>query len=198
MTRTINDWLDAIDNGELVGALFLDLRKAFDLVDHEILLHKLKLYHFSSNSIKLIRSYLMNRHQLVKVGNIQSSRRSIISGVPQGSILGPILFLIYINDLSFEIQDSMVDLYADDSTLYTKGTNTQLIECKLQNNLNTVTTWCLKNNMAINPQKTKCMLIGSNAKLRNSKELNIYVDNILIQNVSSHKLLGIIVDSSLS
>ena len=198
MTRIIDDWIDAIDNGKIVGTLFLDLRKAFDLVDHEILLHKLKLYHSSSNSIKLIRSYLTNRHQIVKVCNMQSSRRSIMSGVPQGSILGPILFLIYINDLSFDIQDSMVDLYADDSTLYSKDTSTQLIECKLQNNLNMVTDWCMKNNMAINPQKTKCMLIGSKAKLRNAKELNITVNNILIQNVTSHKLLGVIIDSSLT
>ena len=198
LTRIIDDWLDAIDNGMYVGALFLDLRKAFDLVDHEILLHKLKLYNFSINSIEIIRSYLTSRHQIVKIGNNESSRRLIRSGVPQGSILGPILFLIYINDLSFQIKDSMVDLYADDSTLYTKGVSLQKIEHNLQISLNKVTNWCTKNNMAINAQKTKCMVLGSSTKLRKSNEMNMYVNNVRIQNVNSHKLLGVILDESLT
>ena len=135
LTRIINDWLDAMDNGNYIGALFLDLRKAFDLVDHTILLHKLKLYNFSANSIKLIESYLSNRYQIVQVGSKLSSRRLVKAGVPQGSILGPLLFLIYINDLAFEIQKSVVDLYADDATLYAKHKNVQDIEIILQHDL---------------------------------------------------------------
>ena len=85
LTRITNDWLDAMDNGNYIGALFLDLRKAFDSVDHVILLHKLKLYNFSKNSIQLIESYLSNRYQIVQVGSKLSSKRLVTSGVPQGN-----------------------------------------------------------------------------------------------------------------
>ena len=189
LIRIIDDWIDGIDNGNYVGALFLDLRKTFDLVDHQILIHKLKLYNFSDNSVQLITSYLKDRHQIVKFGDSQSSRRCIRSGVPQGSILGPILFLIYINDITFEIENSWIDLYADDTTLYAKSSNTQEIERTLQINSDMVSDWCKVNNMAIHPQKTNCMLLGSNAKLRNACALNLFVDKVLIENVTSKKLL---------
>ena len=122
----------------------------------------------------------------------------IKSGVPQGSILGPILFLIYINDITFEIQRSLIDLYADDATLYAKHTNVQEIESTLQSDLNSVSEWCKTNNMAIHPLKSKCMLLGTNAKLNKASALNLYVDEVQIDNVTSKKLLGIVIDSSLS
>jgi hypothetical protein len=198
LTRIFNDWLDAIDKGNYVGALFLDLRKAFDLVDHEILLYKMKLYNFSTNATMLIESYLTNRYQTVKAGNVLSSKRTIKSGVPQGSILGPILFLIYINDIAFDIPKTIIDLYADDATLYTKHKNVHNIETQLQNDLDTVSNWCYRNNMVINANKSKCMLIGSNKKLKSAKEINLIVNNCAIQNVTSHNLLGVIADSTLS
>ena len=98
LIRMIDSWITDIDSGKFVGTVFLDLRKAFDLVDHEILIHKLKLYHFSKKSLALFSSYLSNRQQSVIVKNAKSETLIMKSGVPQGSILGPLLFLLYIND----------------------------------------------------------------------------------------------------
>jgi len=104
----INKWLKDVDDGKYVGAVFLDLKKAFDLVDHDVL----DLHNFSTSALHLIKSYIYERSQLVKIGDVHSDVRKLKSGVPQGSILGLILFLIYINDMSSFIQNSsIVDLY---------------------------------------------------------------------------------------
>ena len=101
MTRLIYSWLKDIDNGNIIGTVYLDLRKAFDLVNHELLLYKMKLYNFSENTRLFFKSYLTNRTPLVQVVNTKSTIMEIKSGVPQGSILGPILFIMCINDMVY-------------------------------------------------------------------------------------------------
>ena len=198
LTHLIDSWLKDIDSGKYIGAVFLYLRKAFDLVDHTILLHKLKLYHFSENSVALFSSYLSNRKQLVKVKNEMSNMLPITSGVPQGSILGPLLFLLYINDISLYSHTGKTDLYADDTTLHEAGYDTKIIESNLQVRLSSINDWCKINNMALHPQKTKCMIIGSKHNIRKGHQLKLSIDNLHIENVTSQKVLGVIVDNTLS
>ena len=198
LTRLIDSWLKDLDNGKYVGAVFLDLKKAFDLVDHQILMHKLKLYHFSDKTLKLCGSYLSNRRQCVKIGIHESETLSISSGVPQGSILGPVLFLIYINDLAYASNNMNVDLYADDSTLHESGFDLTSVENSLQIKLYDVNKWCKNNNMAINPTKTTCMIIGSKYRLKNKPTLNLKIQNDCIRNVEVQKMLGLYIDNVLS
>ena len=198
LTRLIDTWLKEIDNGKYVGAVFLDLRKAFDLVDHRILLHKLKLYHFSKRSINLFESYLCNRTQVVKSGNTYSKALQIKSGVPQGSIIGPLLFLLYINDIGLSSQSMDIDLFADDSTTYASDHDLHRIEVKLQSNIDHISKWCKINNMSLHPLKTKCMIISTSHKQKRAKELDLTIQNTAIDNVQVHKLLGVTIDNTLS
>ena len=99
----VDSWLKHIDNGNLVGTMFLVFKKAFDLVEHRVLLYKLNLYHFNDRSCDLLSSYLRNRFQDIKAENTTSTCKSIIASVPQGSILEPVLFLIYVNELSLNL-----------------------------------------------------------------------------------------------
>ena len=199
LLKLVDTWTKAMDEGELNGVLFLDLRKAFDSIDHYILIEKLKCYNIQPGAIKLYQSYLSNRTQFTVLFSEESNKQVVKSGVPQGSILGPLLFLLFINDMSLNI-DSHTDMYADDSTITVTGKTIQVLEDKLQNGVDNIVYWCRRNNLRINVMKTKVMLITTNrrASMIPNKLLQVKIKDTYIENVTSHKLLGVIVDNTLS
>ena len=144
----------------------VDFRKAFDLVDHQILLKKLQSYKYSDTCLSWFKSYLLNRRQRVAMNNELSASSVVNCGVPHGSILGPLLFLLFINDLPLSLHDtiSFVDLYADDTTIYEQQSDMITLQCNLQKSLNLLHEWCRKNGMVLNTLKTKVMLITSRQK----------------------------------
>ncbi|MCU7801538.1 MAG: reverse transcriptase family protein, partial [gamma proteobacterium symbiont of Lucinoma myriamae] len=198
MINLIDKWLRSIDKGEIVGAIFFDLRKAFDIVDHDLLLQKLSAYHFHSSSLSWIRSYLTDRKQCISEKDISSSQQRAKSGVPQGSVLGPVMFLIFINDMPLFINGAFVDMYADDTTLHTASKDYQTVETNLQVSATGFKTWCGSNKMYINIQKTSSMEIGTRQNLSHSDTIKLYLDNEVIKEVDNQKLLGMIIDKNLS
>ena len=132
-----------------------------------LLLQKLQLYHCSSISLKWFQSYLQNRHQQVSVSGTLSSPQYITAGVPQGFVLGPLLFLLYINDLPLHMPQTNTAMFADDTTLHTVGKNLQEINENLQDSLNAVCEWCTSNSMVLNNcsnTKSKSMFISASNK----------------------------------
>ena len=118
LIHMIDSWLDAIDNDQMIDVL-VDFKKAFDLVDHQILLPKLEIYGIRDEALQWFKSYLTQRRQQVYVNNSKSDIGGLLYGVPQGSILGPLLFLLFINDLPLYVMNVNTDLYhVDDTTLY--------------------------------------------------------------------------------
>ena len=117
------------------------------MVDHEILLKKLQIYHFSSSAVNWFRSYLSNRTQSVKLNSIISEELIIKTAVPQGSILGPLLFLLYVNDLHLHLTCSDLDMYADDSTLSVTDRSVAVTQNKVQSDLLKIEKWCVANNI---------------------------------------------------
>ena len=130
-----------MDSKELVGTVLLDLCKAFDLVDHSLLLSKISMYHTDNTSLRWFESYLRDRTRRCCINGSLSDALPITRGVPQGSILGPILFLLYINDLPLAIPDCNVDIYADDNTLWMAYSNPLQIQHGLQGSLNKANHW---------------------------------------------------------
>ena len=188
LIRLIDSWTWTMV--KLLDLSFLIKKKPFNLVDHEILLYKLKLHHFTDKACELFNSYLNGRFQVIKNGPVVSEMQPLSSGVPQGSILGPILFLLYVNDLPLNLQ-SNIDMYADDATLYKSSKSLSEINELLQNYLSKIDTWSKDNNMILNPKKTTCMIIGSKKRLKNKPELQLKVLNNKIGSVSVQRVLGL-------
>ena len=140
----MDTWLQSLDDGKLVSALFLDLSAGFDVINHKLLLRKLHLYNFSDNTMKWFRSYLIDRYQAVQVESALSPLLPVPYGVPQGSILGPLLFLIFINELPEVVKvkrsenepdidtDADIIIYADDNTPFTADADPEVLQTKLQ------------------------------------------------------------------
>ena len=141
LTSFADEVLLNMEQGRLCGAVFLHLTKAFDTVDHQILLSKLSVYGLSGNSLQRFRSYITDRKQRSSCGNEMSNELPVTHGVPQGSILGPLLFDIYINDLPSILECCCASLYADDTVIYCYGSSSQELSDKLNRDLLAVAKW---------------------------------------------------------
>lgn len=198
LVKLIDQWMTCIDKGDLVGTVFLDFKKAFDLVDHSILIDKLALYKFNKTSLKLMSSYLHSRKQVVDSGQGLSKPAIVKSGVPQGSILGPTLFLIFINDLPLHMDHCFTDIFADDTTFHINGRTKQEIEPKLQHDGENSKTWAKQHKMQVHFDKTTCMALGTRHKTHEASELTVSFGNNRIKQVDKQKLLGVVIDQHLT
>ena len=177
--------------------LLLDLQKAFDTVDHDILCKKLES--IGVLSVDWFRSYLTSRKQFVHINNISSDPGFVTCGVPQGSILGPLLFLIYVNDMETSIDsDCKLILYADDSAIFYAHKDPHIISRKLGSVLDKCSTWLVNNKLSLHLGKTECILFGPKRKLSGFKDLSIVCNNHVIKSADHVKYLGVIIDNCLS
>ncbi|MFZ2538897.1 MAG: reverse transcriptase family protein, partial [Oscillospiraceae bacterium] len=189
----------AIDDKRLTIGIFIDLSKAFDSLKHDILLKKLSHYGVRGIAQDWFRSYLTNREQFVVVNGVRSSKSKIITGVPQGSILGPLLFLLYINDLCNASALLKFILYADDTNIFYSGNDINEM-CNIVNSeLKLVIEWFKVNRLSVNSKKTNFMIFGTHAKLNKLKsDCTIVLDGIAINRSRSAKFLGVVVDDQLN
>ena len=197
LNTLIDDWRLSLDNRKNVIAVFLDLRKAFDTVDHTLLIMKLRLYGFSDSTSSLISNYLDGRSYIVQINNSRSEQTSTKFGVPQGSILGPLLFILFINDLCYlKIQSKLV-LFADDTTIYCQGDSISSTEAILSEDLDKICAWFEYNRLVINLKKTNGMLFSRLSTSLVSSNLDLKIRGNRISFVETFKLLGVTIDREL-
>ena len=158
--RMIESWKFRLNNGSKVGVIIMDLSKAFHSRNYELLLTKLKACGLDSNSVTYMKSYLTNRLQRCKINNSFSELGKVLNGVPQGSVLGPLLFNIFLNDIFLSLQKCDLANYADDSTLYTSDKSISNVMKSLSHNFTILSKWFYNNFMLLNPDKLSFMLLG--------------------------------------
>ena len=187
-----------IDNGLYTGVILLDLRKAFDTVNHSILLKKLESIGVDDNAVKWFCSYLIDRKQFVDVSGTYSSCDPIVCGVPQGSILGPLLFSIYVNDMVSATSASELFLYADDSMVVVSSDSIQVVERTLSLEIEQIKLWLDSNKLSLHLGKTESIVFASKSKLKKVAKLKITCNGTEIESKDKVKYLGVVIDQDLS
>ena len=199
--RVIDDWLDNINEDQITDACLLDMSKCFDTINHSILLQKLSMYGIKHQELKWFSSYLDNRKQAVLYHNELSCFVDVTCGVPQGSVLGPFLFLLFINDISqFTTDGCLTNLYADDSIIYASGDKILQVQQKLQQSVKNISSWYKVDRLKINIDKTKVMLIGSKSQLKslNVDDFILSYDDTSLELVENAKYLGMFINCDIS
>ena len=186
--------LKSKDKGDYSCAVYLDLSKAFDTVDRTLLLKKLEHYGIRGKPLELFASYLSDRKQCTIINGTLSELLSIDLGVPQGSNLGPLLFIIFINDLP-GASSLITKLFADDTCLLFSANTVAGLQNIANRELNKIENWMTSNKLTLNHTKTKFMIISKNGR---SAAINIHLNGHLIEQVNSIEYLGITIDSSLN
>ena len=187
----LEKWKTCVDQKQICEALLTDLSKAFDCLPHDLIIAKLNAYGFSLSAFRLIHDYLSNRKQRTKINLTYSSWEEILFGVPQGSILGPLLFNIFMCDLFFILEEIDIASFADDTTPYAIGNSVDEIRNLLENTSKKLFKWFSDNQMKANPDK--CHFLMSS-----DENINLIIEDQAISNSKCQKLLGIKNDNKLS
>ena len=195
LINLLQKWQKCLDASDgIIGTLLMDLSKAYDCVNHDLIIAKLEAYGVGENSLRLIQNYISQRQQRVRVGSSLSEWLEIILGVPQGSILEPILFNVFINDLPIFIEETDICSFADDTTLYACGKELDTISFKLEIETNTAIQWLKDNEMVANPSKFQLMFLS---KYKNF-EKNTSFDGKTSKSSDTVKLFGITLDKNIN
>ena len=197
LTILIDKITSAMDKGEHIIGLVLDFAKAFDTVNHDILLSKLNHYEIRGTVLQWFQSYLSSRKQTVRISETNSELKNVTCGVPQGSILGPLLFLIYINDLSAVSQITFPIMYADYTNIFIRGKDLPKMEHDLNIEIQNISQWLKANKLSLNIKKT-CTMTFSNIPSVRKRINNIYIDGTQIDTVSHTQFLGVIIDNKIN
>ena len=191
LIRLIENWKTKLDKNLFIGAVLMDLSKAFDCIPHDLLIAKLHAYGLSFDTVNFLNSYLKDRKQNVKINNIFNAFQNILSDVPQGSILGPILFNIFLNDLFLCIKKSDLHNFADDHTItVTCNTLTGLLKT-LEQESESAVGWFKQNEMIVNADKCQAIILN---KKESEAKYKLTIDDNDIESTKSVKLLGITID----
>ena len=188
----IEHWRTALDSKGYAGAVLMDLSKAFDCINHDLLIAKLHAYGFSLESLKLVKSYLSNRKQRVKINNTFSSWSNLLMGVPQGSVLGPLLFNIYLNDLFWVNEFTDVCNLADDTTFYSSDVELKTLIRNLEHDSLLAIEWFEANYMKLNTDKCHLILAGNK-----HEQIFAKIGNDFIWESREERLLGVTIDNKL-
>ena len=211
LIKLVDRWRKCLDRSGVVGTILMDLSKAFDSLPHDLLIAKLEAYGFSNSASRLIFSYLSDRYQRVKIGSAFSEWLLIIAGIPQGSVLGPLLFNIFMNDIFYFLPD--IFNFADDNTIDACGNDVTQVIKSLEQDLKAALRWFEVNCLIANPQKFQLMFLGLKGdesyclsvptnlspkfKIFNESSFQ-FGSNIIIKSVHLVKLLGLVIDRKLS
>ena len=192
---TINDWMYELDNDVSIDAAYMDFKKAFDTVPHQRLINKLKGYNINGNILNWISSFLTNRYQYVKINNSTSDKRKVSSGVPQGSVLGPTLFIYYINDLPNVVENINIKIFADDTKAY-KGIKNEDDAKLLQKAIDEMFQWTQKWLLQFNKDKCKILHLGKNNPKYNYT-IGEEENKVTLSETELEKDLGVYIDPNL-
>jgi hypothetical protein len=197
VNQLVDDIITSFENKKYTLSVFLDLSKAFETIDHEILLKKLEWYGIRGLALEWFRSYLSNRKQYVQYKNVKSSINTIPCGVPQGSVLGPLLFIIYTNDLPNCLTDCKAILFADDTTLYKSSSDIQYLYKSGNAELESLTQWFRANKLSLNVGKTHYVIFHQ-SHVQIPRNFNVEIANTIIEKKHFVKFLGIYIDEKLN
>ena len=192
-------WYSNIDQKNVNISIFLDLRKAFDTIGHDILLAKLKRYGICNKELAWFASYLTERQQYCYLNGQNSEKRPVKCGILQGSSLGPLLFILYTNDFEESLTKFTPNMYADDTSITLGGEDAYQLLKDLRNELQAVIDWLRQNKLSLNVTKCEYMLLGSNKQLGNISEIgDLKVGEEQIKRVRKTKYLGLTIDETMS